>query len=226
MPVADITPVPPPPPPGRREREKLQRREEILASAAALFAERGYHGVTMHEIAARAEFSIGTLYSFFANKEDLYKELMLGLGRQFEEALDAALASPGDEAARLEACIATKGRVFDRNLGIIRLYYSELMGASYNLQSDLRAPLLESHMRLVGKLEELLRSGVARGVFGPADPAFMALTVDTMTTALLLLGADDPRFASYPEAAATLRRVLIEPILIEPTLARNERPSA
>ena len=40
----------------RRERERLRQSREILAAALALFSERGYHSVSMHEIAEKAEF--------------------------------------------------------------------------------------------------------------------------------------------------------------------------
>jgi len=61
----------------RREREKLRQRGEILEIALNLFAEKGFHGVSMHEVAGKAEFAIGTLYKFFQSKEDLYKALVL-----------------------------------------------------------------------------------------------------------------------------------------------------
>ena len=44
----------------RRERDRLRHKEEILTAALKLFAERGFHEVSMQEIAARAEFATGT----------------------------------------------------------------------------------------------------------------------------------------------------------------------
>ena len=38
----------------RREREKLKQRQEMLAAALGLFSEKGYHNVSMHEIAEKA----------------------------------------------------------------------------------------------------------------------------------------------------------------------------
>ena len=51
----------------RREREKLRHRKEMLDAALKLFSEKGFHNVSMHEIAQKAEFAIGTLYKFFKN---------------------------------------------------------------------------------------------------------------------------------------------------------------
>ena len=55
----------------RREREKLAHRREIMDAAARLFARKGFFNATLEEIAQEAEFSKGTIYLYFSNKEDL-----------------------------------------------------------------------------------------------------------------------------------------------------------
>src|SRR4030042_6991472 len=82
--------------PPRREREKLRQRQEMLAAGLDLFSQKGYHNVSMHEIAEKAEFAIGTLYKFFQNKEELYKALVLEQCDKFEDALIQALKPPDD----------------------------------------------------------------------------------------------------------------------------------
>lgn len=56
----------------RREREKLKREEEIIEAAEKIFCKKGYDNASMDEIASEAQFTKSTLYSYFANKEDLY----------------------------------------------------------------------------------------------------------------------------------------------------------
>ncbi|MDT8308346.1 MAG: helix-turn-helix domain-containing protein [Bacteroidales bacterium] len=60
----------------RREREKEQRRESILKAAQHLFATKGAEGASMEEISELAEFSKGTLYLYFKNKEELHFEVL------------------------------------------------------------------------------------------------------------------------------------------------------
>ena len=43
--------------PSRKEREKLRHRNEIFDAAEAVFAENGFHGTTMDDVAGRSEFS-------------------------------------------------------------------------------------------------------------------------------------------------------------------------
>jgi AcrR family transcriptional regulator len=59
------------PTPGLRERKKAQTRAGVAAAAARLFAEHGFHPVTMVEIARAAEVSEQTVYNYFPTKEAL-----------------------------------------------------------------------------------------------------------------------------------------------------------
>jgi AcrR family transcriptional regulator len=56
---------------GKRERRKRETREAIGSAAEGLFAERGYDGVTVADIAAAAGVSVKTLFVHFPSKEDL-----------------------------------------------------------------------------------------------------------------------------------------------------------
>ena len=57
----------------RKQRERLRHRQEILDMALKLFSERGFHNVSMQQIAEASEFAVGTLYNFFQSKEMLLK---------------------------------------------------------------------------------------------------------------------------------------------------------
>src|SRR4030043_2225247 len=85
----------------RREREKLRQRQEMLAAALDLFSEKGYHNVSMHQVAEQAEFAIGTLYKFFQNKEDLYKALVLGECDKFHDVLVQAMDEADDAGEKV-----------------------------------------------------------------------------------------------------------------------------
>ncbi len=54
-----------------------QRREVIAAAAAELFAERGYRGTSIDEIAARSGVTPPVVYDHFASKRDLYRHLLV-----------------------------------------------------------------------------------------------------------------------------------------------------
>ena len=53
------------------------RREEILDAAAGLFADRGYHGVSIDDIGAAVGMSGPGIYRHFASKEDILAQMLL-----------------------------------------------------------------------------------------------------------------------------------------------------
>jgi AcrR family transcriptional regulator len=73
----------------RRQREREQRYLTILASAEDLFARKGYHRTSMEEIADLAEVSVGTVYFYFKNKEDLILQMLEKIGSQLRNLLGA-----------------------------------------------------------------------------------------------------------------------------------------
>jgi AcrR family transcriptional regulator len=78
---------------GLRERKKQQTRAALVEAAARLFAEKGYDRTTVADIAAAADVSTRTFFSYFPAKEDV---LFAGTDqrlRAIAEAFDAAPAS-------------------------------------------------------------------------------------------------------------------------------------
>jgi AcrR family transcriptional regulator len=82
------------------------RRQQILDTAATLFAERGFHGVSVHDIGGALGISGPALYKHFAGKDDLLSQSLTAISEQLleegrarasravspEEALDALIA--------------------------------------------------------------------------------------------------------------------------------------
>ncbi len=59
----------------RKERQKNEMREAILSAALKLFTEAGFENVTMRKIASKIEYSVGTLYLYFKDKDEIFFEL-------------------------------------------------------------------------------------------------------------------------------------------------------
>ncbi|HEX8497407.1 MAG TPA: TetR/AcrR family transcriptional regulator [Actinomycetales bacterium] len=79
-----------------------QRREQLLDVGRGLFAEKGFEGTTVEEIAARAEVSKPVVYEHFGGKEGLYAVVVDREIRQLLEAVTTALTSVGDPRVLLE----------------------------------------------------------------------------------------------------------------------------
>jgi TetR/AcrR family transcriptional regulator len=184
----------------RREREKLRQRREILATALDLFSQKGYHNVSMHEIAEKAEFAIGTLYKFFQNKVDLYKALVLELCDEFEESITRAIAQPQDEVEKLRSYVRAKTEVFHHNLPFIRLYLAESRGASFNLKAGLDDELRKRYYNSLENIAAIFASAINNQRFkNIADPYYLAVALSSVIDASLLLWLDAPERHPYPE---------------------------
>jgi AcrR family transcriptional regulator len=55
-----------------RAERKEQTRDELVKAASHVFGERGFHGARLEDVAERAGYSTGAIYSNFAGKEDLF----------------------------------------------------------------------------------------------------------------------------------------------------------
>ena len=199
----------------RREREKLRQRKEILAAALGLFSEKGYHNVSMHEIAQKAEFAIGTLYKFFKNKEDLYKALMLEQANKFDDELTKAINEPDDEIEKLRNYARAKGELFRANVSMIRLYFAETRGASFNVMA-LDSEIRQQYYQFLQTLASVFERGIRRKRFkNIADPYYLAIALDSLTNAFLFLWMEAPERHPYPEDPDTILDILFKG-LVEP----------
>jgi AcrR family transcriptional regulator len=110
---------------GLRERKKLQTREQITEAAIALFADRGFEGTTVDDIAAAANVSRRTFFRYYARKEDV----ILAWKEETAEELRRALAArPAGEAPlqAVQGALTTVAQSYQERreltLGLLRLF--------------------------------------------------------------------------------------------------------
>lgn len=198
----------------RREREKLRQREEMLAAAMELFSEKGYHNVSMHEIAERAEFAIGTLYKFFKNKEHLYKSLILELSDRFHAVLTTAIKGHDDEVKKLRNYVKSKSAAFMDNVAVIRLYFAETRGASFNIKAGLDHEIRERYEELMHSLASVFKDGMVKGRFREvAEPYHLALALDSLCNTFLFLWLEAPDSHPYPKDPDVILDILFKGLL-------------
>ena len=198
----------------RREREKLRQRQEMLATALDLFSEKGYHNVSMHQVAEKAEFAIGTLYKFFQNKEELYKALVLEQCDRFHDAIVRALDETDDEVEKLKNYVRAKGEVFRSNLPFIRLYLAESRGVSFNIKAGLDEEVRKGYFDLLERLAAIFENGIKNGrLKSIASPYHLAVALDSAVNAFHLLWLDAPDRYPYPEDPDAVLNIFFKGLL-------------
>jgi len=197
----------------RKEREYLARRAEILKTALELFSEKGFHNVSMHEIAEKSEFAVGTLYKFFSNKEDLYKALMLEASNVFHSSLMAALSTAGSEREKIRACVEAKIKVFLDNLDYVRLYLAETQGASFNVKAGLYPEIKAQYEEFLKQLARVFETGIKKRLFKKIDPYLLAVALDGILNAFLFQHIEHP--GAHPFDADVIINIFFQPLYEE-----------
>jgi AcrR family transcriptional regulator len=97
-----------------RSEAKARTRQQLLDAAARTFAQKGYGGASVEEIAESAGYSTGALYSNFASKEQLFLELMSARASRRITAV-AEILEADDAEDPIEALARLMERTADRN---------------------------------------------------------------------------------------------------------------
>jgi len=162
--------------PHRSARRKQARPGELLAAALDLFVEKGYAATRVEEVARRAGVSKGTLFLYFASKEDLFKAVVReNLSLRFPQWSLVLDQFPGTSAELLHyAMVQWWSLVGDTKAsGITKLMMSEASNFP-ELAAFYQHEVIEPGNALIRRI---LQRGVARGEFRPIDLQYGTHTV-------------------------------------------------
>ena len=102
------------------------RRQKIIDCARTLFSEKGYSATGLREIADRAGVSLGNIYNYFKNKEEIFNSIF-----NPEEIAKTLVESfqlvAGDFPFNIETVILSIKKAVDDNRELYRLYYIDLI---------------------------------------------------------------------------------------------------
>jgi AcrR family transcriptional regulator len=160
----------------------IAKRIQIIRAAEELFSRKGYHKTTIRDIAKKSGISIGSLYDYIKNKEDI----LYLLGREFYNVLQnevvKALEDNLDVRSELEGVLETMLRLVDRFQEYVLFTYRD---SKYLKKEDLIS-LLEQEAFFVETFTKIIQEGVEEGVFETREPEIVAnmLTILTHSWAL------------------------------------------
>ena len=152
----------------RWERRKEARPQELLASAIELFVERGFASTRLEDVARRAGVSKGTLYLYYANKEDLFKAVVRESILPMIGDAEASVAEfEGHSAELLRHVILSWWRRIGatKASGISKLILAE----ADNFPELARFYQQEVMTRGIGMISNMLERGIRRGEFRAID---------------------------------------------------------
>ncbi len=178
-------------------------RARLLESGQALFAEKGLHKITTHDIAAHAGVAAGTFYNHFPDKSALFREItneaLSELTRRLDEASPSGAARRDTVHPQAEALISFA----EDHREWIRILFSRESGAAA-VEADV---LLE----LANRIAETRRQSIATGEM-PAeiDADVLAQALVGMWTRVVTWWAEDPNRLPRDRVIGTLTRIQLQ----------------
>ncbi len=158
-------------------------RSRLLATATPLFAERGYHGVSVREIAAAAGVNVSMISYYFGGKEGLYAAILTEQFAVVRRAGEVAHTG-GDPLERFERYVRATVARYRQNPHLPRFYTSELTNPTPCFATIVK-PAIQGVVKV---LQETFADGLTHHRFREGlDPTDTALALAGMINFYFLL---------------------------------------
>ena len=163
------------------------RSLDVREAALSLFAERGYHGTTMNDIAGELGMRAPSLYNHVPSKQEILRDIMVQTQAELLDEFERAVAGADGPAERLEHAIEAFV------LHHLRHRREALVGNREvsSLEEPARTQVLDGRRRHVRAIRSLIDQGRDAGVFTVEDPAVAAFTMLEMSVATARWFRDD-----------------------------------
>ena len=149
-------------------------RQAILDAALALFAEKGYFGTSLRDVAGAVGVRESALYNYFPGKEALFEAILAADSAAKVERFSAILESPiGDGRAMLEevATFVLERFVIPQQQQLFRILMSDGMRLARDGRINLLEKMTSGRPRLEGIMQRLIDAGFLR----EADPELLVM---------------------------------------------------
>lgn len=166
----------------RRERDFQRHRSEIIEAAEKLFEEIGYYETTMELVAEHAEFSKGSLYNYFDNKEVLFYEIL----NRKTEILKIGITKVVGEAVgivdKLNALIEFYLNFSLENIGFFKIAQAEKFNLSSFTQKKLMTSLRENYYNHIEGISSIVKLNKQKS---EEESNLIALAINGMLNGLI-----------------------------------------
>jgi len=148
------------------KRHENEATERILHAAASVFADVGFAGARVDEIAKRADMNKALIYYHVGSKETLYGEVIAAMLNEAETRLMQEMSNADAPEDRLRRYIRNLSRFLDEHPDIAPIMLREIASEWQHLPTA----AFQTFQRIIRMLTGILADGEAQGVFLPTSP--------------------------------------------------------
>jgi AcrR family transcriptional regulator len=156
-------------------------KQAILDAAQDLFAQHGYEGLSIRDLADRCGLAKATIYHHFADKQALFLSVLERDTQLVHDRLLEAAASEQNPPAKLRAVIYTYCTLMSERRSILLCTLREIGG----IEAHIREFISQRRASILGPVVTILAEGMAAGLFRPLDPEMTALSLIGMVHAFI-----------------------------------------
>ncbi|PKN05444.1 MAG: hypothetical protein CVU74_01730 [Deltaproteobacteria bacterium HGW-Deltaproteobacteria-9] len=159
----------------RREREREQRKSQILDTARTLLLEKGLNATSINQIAKRSELSVGSIYFYFKDKEELFAALQVeGLEMLYQNILQAVddESLPEDKIRSIALAYLHFSEEHKNYFDIINYF---LTSPKTIFPPDLKNKIDSHGNASILTLSSAIREGIEQKTFKAVDPRRQAV---------------------------------------------------
>jgi TetR/AcrR family transcriptional regulator, cholesterol catabolism regulator len=150
---------------GAMQNEEYQRRRQNLVHLAAeLFHKQGLSETSLGDLARAAKLDRATVYYYFANKEEVFAEVIRDSLVASATELELIASSKGSPAERLKALIRHQMEAFDRHYPFLFVYVRDDVD-QLPIPNDLRSEVQAIADRSIALWERVVQEGLDDGTF-------------------------------------------------------------
>ena len=154
----------------RKALEKEARKQDILDAAARLFSARGFHEVTVDQVAEEVGLSKGTLYLYFENKDDLFHTIVVQKTQSLLRGLKEAAECTRPFAESLHDVVRAHCLFYQENVAYFRIMHSEMTRMSAESHLRLHQYAAKTFQMHIAILSGLVKRGQTEGILRQGDP--------------------------------------------------------
>lgn len=158
----------------RREAQVQIGREQVLAAAEQVFGDKGYHDASIKEIAEASEFSVGSVYGFFENKDDLFIQVMERRGGELVGEMGRLFSGGGSPVENLHALADLQVGFFRRHPSFGRLFVGTTGAPLINLKASVEEETRGHYEEAMALQAGLFESGQAEGTLVEGSLAILS----------------------------------------------------